>query len=478
MGFFDFLKRTPKAKRLTEGSKEPTQSKAIVTPDSSAFDKSIKVDSTPQKQASIHEMLTLDPNTPTQVFISPPNNGLSKEISYQFVRNNLAGEKVVLAEISGFDSQHSETLKDLAHSIDKAMDGPGQDAGANIYSLERLKKESKKNLTELAQKNRGMTLKQELFQILDNIRIDPSKLKDLLNKNGCIDYKQLDDALIKSIDLSRYSREEIMSLGEILQERLSELDSIKTPNDAYEKQTSIKGFMKSKEVPTPIDKFISLLGDDLTEDNVPIILKFAKSLERVNNEDGLLYSSYLKLEEKRILSQIQEELVNYHSTLVDDDNTSLECQKQCEYLESLKVAQTSSGDQFGIINYMTKTIQGSGLEEYISDGVKSDIRLKTFLQKTPIPHQEDALNYVGSRICSLGQVFDIPEQERRSKFPTLRQFIENTECKTPDNEETKKFLLVMASTEKTYIERNYGRILESYRSLDKNQQIDSTMISK
>lgn len=475
MGFFDFFKRVSKTKRLPEATGEQTQS-SIVTPNSSAFDQAIKVDTTPKKLPTLHEQLTLDPNTQTQVFISPDST--SKIITYQFARDNLAGDKVILAELSGFDGQHSETLKDLAHSIDIAIDKPSTIAGTNIYSLERLKKESKQYLMELAQKNRGLSLKDDIFQILDNIRIDPTKLKEILNKHGSLDYKQLDRALVKSIDLSRYSREEIQSLGEILQERLSELDSIKTPNDAYDNQTSIKSFMKSKEEPTPIDKFISLLGDDLTEENVPIILKFAKSLENLNNEDGLLYSSYLKLEEKRILSQIQEEIIGYYSTLENDDSTSLECQEQCEHLESLKIANATSGDPFGIIDYMTKTMQGSGLEEYISDGVKSDIRLKSFLQKTPIPHQKEALTYVGARISSLGQVSNIPEEERKSKFPTLRQFIETTDCKSPDNDESKKFLLVMASTEKTYIEKSYGKILESYMSLDRNQSINPTILSK
>jgi len=94
--------------------------------------------------------------------------------------------------------------------------------------------------------------------------------------------------------------------------------------------------MRSKEPVSEQAKLIALLPkeEDLSENNpeqgnnfkkVDTILDCAKALELVQNEDGLLYSSYLKLEENRIIAQIQKDISTYARSITAD------------YLEQMKL---------------------------------------------------------------------------------------------------------------------------------------------
>lgn len=255
---------------------------------------------------------------------------------------------------------------------------------------------------------------------------------------------------------------------------MAELDGITDVSIANNKKNSIAAFMKSREESSPIDKMLSVLGDNTDYSELPVILKYAKALETQPNEDGLLYSAYLKLEETRVIQQIQQEISEHQKSFDISDVNYAAAQEQINYLESLKTkpypnatSQTSL-DKFGVIDFMIKTIQGISLEDYISSGIKNDVSLRTYLKSCPIEHQSEAISYVGSRMTCLGQVSNIPDDDRKSRYPTLRRFIETTDCKIPEDTASKEFLLVMAQTEKDYILKNYAPILEAYKKINKN----------
>lgn len=300
-------------------------------------------------------------------------------------------------------------------------------------------------------------------------------MKDSLVSNDGINYRQLDSAIPKTIDISACTDIEIRFLGGILESRIAALDGIQGSQDVSDKKDSIAEFMKSRETPAPIDKVLSLLGDEIQEDEIPVVIKYARALEEQPNEDGLLYSAYLKLEETRVINQIQQDIAKHQETFDVSDPNYASAQAQIDYLESIKTKpyprsseRHNSLDTFGVIDFMIRTIQGINLEDYISNNLKKDFALRTYLKQNNIEHNEDALNYVGARITSLGQVSNIPEENRKSKFPTLRRFIETTECKIPEDQDSKDFLLVMAQTEKDYILRNYTPILEEYKKITQN----------
>lgn len=465
MGFFDFFRRK-KTPALPEGTKD---SATLSTPKSTEFDKAIRVNLNNLQPTFESNNLFLDPNSQTQVFSS----NRSGSVAYTFSRNNISGLRIDLAEFNGTDfQQHGrEYLRNLVNLIDHTLETVFD---ADTNTLSRAKLSAKAKLEALQHNHPGLVLNDKIFEIIDNIKCDILRLSSSLIENECIDYKKLDSAIPKTIDIAGCSEVEIRFLGDVLNNRLKALDEIQSPEDAYERKYSISGFLKSREAPHPVDKVLALLGNDVKESEFPIILKCAQALEEQPNEDGLLYSAYLKLEEKRILNQIQQEIAEYQNSFDTSDVNYATAQEQINYLESLKPKpypnsnEHSSLDRFGVIDFMIKTIQGVSLESYISYGMKYDTALKSYLQQIPIEHSQEALTYVGSRMTSFGQVSDIPDENRKSVYPTLRNFIETTDCKTQENQDSKEFLLIMAQTEKSYILRHYAPILEQYKKITKN----------
>lgn len=464
MGFFDFLKRK-KVPALPEGTNERTEE--TVARSSTLAD--LKVDTSSFQPVIAENNLFLDPTATTQIFSSRKDGVLT----YTFCRNNVSGARIELAEFTGdeLSRQGIGDFKNLVNVIDAALNMPFD---VKPETLSRAKLSAKARLESLAKNHPGLVLNPNIFSAVDNIKCDLLKIKDTLVTDNGINYKQLDSAIPKTIDISSCSEVELRFLGGILESRLSTLDGIEDIEQAATKKDSITEFMKSREEPAPIDKVLSLLGDDVSHIELPVILKYAKALEAQPNEDGLLYSAYLKLEETRIINQIQQEISEHQKTLEETEPSYADAQKQIDYLESIKTkpypndTPKTSLDKFGVIDFMIKTIQGISLEEYISSGMRSDMALRTYLKECPIEHKDEAIQYMGARLTSLGQVSNIPDKDRKSMYPTLRKFIETTDCKVPDDKSCKEFLFVMAQTEKEYIKKNYTPVLEAYKKITHN----------
>lgn len=466
MGFFDFFRRK-RVPALPEGTKERIEKETTSQRVSTLAD--LKVDTSKLQPIVINDKLSLDPSAPTQIFTSTRDGVLT----YSFCRNSVSGERIELATFKGDDLKQKgiDYFRNLVQAMDGAINVPFD---AELHDLNSAKLSTKARLEALTKNHPGLVLNPSVFTVVDNIKYDLMKLKDTLVTENGIDYKKLDSAIPKTIDISGCSEIELRFLGGILQSRLAALDEIKDVDSAYEKRESIAEFMKSREDSEPIAKVLSLLGDDIKESELPIILKYALALESKPNEDGLLYSAYLKLEETRVISQIQQEIVANQKAFEMGDVDYASTQEQINYLESLKTkpypnetSQTSI-DQFGVIDFMIRTIQGIHLEDYISTGMKYDVALRSYLKQHPIEHQDEALQYTGARLSSLGQVCHIPDKDRKSIYPTLRKFIETTDCKVPESEPSKEFLLVMAQTERDYILKNYAPILEAYKKITQN----------
>lgn len=467
MGFFDFFKRK-RVPALPEGTKERTE-ETIQRPSALA---DLKVDTSELQPIIATDNLFLDPKAPTQIFTSTRDGVLT----YSFCRNNVSGERIELATFKGDDLKQKgiDYFRNLVQAMDAAINAPFD---AEPEHLNGSKISTKARLEALAKNHPGLILNPSIFTVVDHIKSDILKLKDTLVTDHGINYRQLYSAIPKTIDISGCSEVELRFLGGILQSRLSALDGIETVDEAFEKKESISEFMKSMEESKPIDKLLSLIGDDLQDSELSVIIKYARALEAQPNEDGLLYSAYLKLEETRIIEQIQQEIEEYQKSFDVSDVDYASAQEQINYLESLKTKPYPNGtnqtsiDKFGVIDFMIKTIQGIHLEDYISTGMKYDMALRSYLKQCPIEHKDEAIKYTGSRLSSLGQVTNIPEKDRKSIYPTLRTFIETTDCKIPEDSASKEFLLVMAQTEKDYILRNYAPILEAYKKITQSQNI-------
>ena len=465
MGFFDFFKRK-KTPALPEGTNE-------VDKDNKSYAKSrlesIKVDVSTLPPLKNKNNLSLDSNSQTQLFSSIKDGNLT----YTFCRNDMSGARIEIAQFSGdaIKQKGKDYFRNLAQAIDAAINIPFE-VGPDALSSAKLSTTEK--LETLTKNHPGLVLTPNIFAFVDHIKYDLTRLKDTSVTENGIDYKKLDSAVPKTIDVNACSEAELSSLNSILENRLSELDGISTIDEAFSKKDSITEFMKSREGTSPLEKVLSLLGDDMQESELSVIIKYARALESQPNEDGLLYSAYLKLEETRIISQIQQEIEEYQKAFHAGDIDYASAQEQINYLESLKVEPYSnetsqtSFDKLGVIDFIIKTIQGINLEDYISTGMKYDASLRAYLKQCPIAHKAEALQYTGARLSCLGQVSNIPDKNRKSIYPTLRKFIETTDCKVPEAEASKEFLLVMAQTEKDHILENYAPILEACKNRSQN----------
>lgn len=302
-------------------------------------------------------------------------------------------------------------------------------------------------------------------------------VNDMNLANKEIDYQKLINSLPKSVDVSKLSHEQIMQYGKMLSQRLNVLDSIGTPEDAYSQKDSLERFMKSQEKETARGAIVTANLENIENGeqalDVQTIVALAKKMETISNEDGLLYATYLKLEENRIIRRLQKDIVTYRTELQNIPENVTACQMSddlAQYLDSI-ITNASDGEREDIITYMIDTLQGRGIENYAKNCLQHDTRLKVFLKHTPIKNQELALEYASTRIACFGQVVGIasPEQDME-KIKNLRSFIETTDYKDEDNTETKKFLYTIAQIERDYIRSNYSPILHEFKKFIDNER--------
>lgn len=342
--------------------------------------------------------------------------------------------------------------------------------------IEDLQKSSEKGYSTKKQAE----IKQMMMQLSEKYKINFTGRMVSMVENASIgrgvNYQGFEKALPKTIDISQLTPAQIVEYGKMLTQRLETLDSIKTPEGAYKARVSLESFMKQQEVLTAQSAIVAANLENLENGeqtlDMPTIIACAKKMEAVSSEDGLLYSSYLKLEENRIIRKLQKEISRYQQGLEDTpENASTKqlADSLVDYLDSTKVS-TGDNIQDNIPAYMIDTILGKGIENYAKNMVKNDIKLKLFLKNNPIEHQEEALDYVTAKMACLGQVVATPESEEyEEKIRRLRDFIEVTDYKDEDNSESKEFLYTIVQIERDYIKKNYSPILREFQKIVENR---------
>ena len=505
MGFFDnFRKNKPtNTTKTQEFSTSTEKNQGHHSPfEASAQKVIIPLETTPRPSAEEDWIFTKD--TKTQIFSQKTIDGI---IEYRLTRQAKSGKTVELGRI--LEKSDSDTLKKIVNEIDSVLDNPREMGGVNPHTLKELVQASKGKIKDMSKKH-NILFTPNVHQILDHITV---RSQLALQPDVAINYKDFEKQLPKSINISELSFEEIMAYGEALTSRITTLNSIKTPEDAYAHKYSLESFMRSKETVSIQGQLLALLPNDeeLSESNPnqvqnlnkrDIIINCAKSLETIPNEDGLLYSAYLKLEEDRILSQIQRDIHTFEQTIstnVQDklpelmktslsaDEIELELKewqikqlalrkKAQEMHEKIEESKTKPEEQSSektnpyetftaVSRYMIDHILENSIDNYTKNGLKNDLALKSFLTFNPeVPNSQQAIEYLHSKMSSYGQVTAIPKQT------SLRTFIETTEYKTPEVTEAQNFLFVIANIEKDYIQKEYTPILLKYKEMLENQR--------
>lgn len=447
-----------KPKMIESGDKK---AETVIKAEAEQFNQSLNVDpstiihSQPSQEGNLlaNSERRQEPHKPT-VKVFAEKNIHSRRVEYVVT---LETDTDVLVPITIMREKPEEVrLKDFVGEVEAAI-VELQNANNPIEFRQNRARE----ILESINRRYKVDFTEKMYSIIDGVSAG----------NG-VSYQHIEGALPKKIDVGALSRRELIQYGKMLTERLQVLDSIKSPEDAYRARISLESFMKSQERATGEGAIVAANLENLENGenalDIQTVIACAKKLETFCNEDGLLYSTYLKLEENRIIRKLQQDILAYRQEIegmpemASVVETADELQK---YLEDSKI-NTDSEHSDDIVGYMVDTIRGEGIEKYIESFSKHDMKLKTFLQENPVPNKEKALNYVFAKLACFGQVAPTPETPGgEGKLQQLRSFIEGTDYKDDDFTESKKFLHTMVQIERDYIEKNYSPVLKEFQKI-------------
>lgn len=375
------------------------------------------------------------------------------------IKINLNGTLIPIAEVTGNGDRSS--LKEMNRAVTRVMDSI-QIKTKTEDELEFKKKKAKSELEELGRVY-GFTLLPELDNVLN-----------CYLPNQEIDYSKLNKILPKTIDISKMSQNQVLNFGKILDERLKLLETLKTPEDVKGKKKGIISFMKSQETEDPLGAVVAANLESVNSKgketlDLSTLLACAKCLKTLDNEDAIMYSVYLKLEEKRILKKVQEEI---EATRTEDNGERID--SLLSEVEKMKMGitlgQTLEQKDLTIVEYMMAIRYDRDIERYANTIAKKDMDVRRYVLDNKTPNAIAISEYFSSRIASLGQVTQIREQRAIGKVVPLRRIIEETSFKDPDERESDEFLLQVGQLEKDYIRNNYSELLERYYMLTKQAE--------
>lgn len=397
----------------------------------------------------------------SKTVVLPETDEQTGDIIIKLKRQAMSGEMVELGTM--LERVDKDTFKYIVTLLDSELDRPREKGGSNPHTLAQFRNIAKREIETLA-KEKNITLTPDFYKVLENINV---KTQLILNPDLQVDYSAFEKDLPQSINVSSIPFDELMQYGEALATRLEALKSIKSPEQTLSYESSLINFMKSKEKDATPAAILAMLKDEQTESQEGIIrrnaiLECAETAQSVQSEDNLIYSAYLKLEERRILTRIQEDL----GTLSGDIVTSQKAQELISMLESTKIQPHDYSSSTlleeadmnnAVSGFMAEVLLENSVSGYISDGLRKDLLVKAFISQHPeLEHSEQASEFLVKRMRSSGQVADIPGQE------SLRSFIETTDYKTPHDREGQYFLLSVAQMEKQHIETFYSPIIQAY----------------
>ena len=418
MGFFDFFRRKEKIHMLEAHNNRENDT-----------------------EQDIEEMPKI------QIKVFPQKNDSKMEYSIEMFAGQekitKVGNITNLQELDGI-----ATLKNVAKEIEDAI--TPIETARNSYALSRAKEAAKMTLQSINKEEIEFLLNDDVISYIDNY--EP---KELLNYE---DLARLD----RKIDITGLSNQEIVKIGKQLEDRLNVLNKIKTPEDAYNDKENLIYYMQAREQSSAnpiIEANMQSIEEGKTLDKDTVI-RISKNMEQLNNEDGSLYSAYLKIEEKRVWKKIERIL---KKDLVHSNNSqSYEgLWKDIRALNNYQIKDIEGGFSAEILEYMIDELKQKDIENYTNLAKDADMRLAQRLTSDfgNTPEKIQILQFLHARIGSLGQL----SKGTSGKHKVLRDYVANTDFKDEDITESKQFLLLVCNVEKQYIEKEYSQIIDLYK---------------
>lgn len=415
------------------------------------------------EQQDIEE--TIEPKEIKVAYFSRVEDGVHKHD----VRIVCDGEVIPVGSFSNkkgdnnLELQEEKSIREIVDEIQKIIIPLNE--SESTYGLERLKSETKNILQNISQKNPNFVLDEEIIDFIEEF--EPEQV---------LDYEQIDN-LPKKIDVDQLSQSQKRQISIKMKKRMKELENIHTLDEAWEDREKIISFMKSIEN-IPVNTLMAAKKgnyqqkEEINDETVKLI---NEEIENIKNEDGQLYSVYLKIEEKRVWKKIRTEIIKY---AYDSQNNKMEKEDFRELirviteLNKYELKDIQKGFSSQILGYIIDEKEENTNEEkieierpeeekldvetYIEKVRKNDVSLvKMITLKFPnMEEKDEILSFFYNRIASLGQLSN-------KKDNSLRNFVETTTLKDEDATETKQFLLLASQIEKTYITNQCKDLLET-----------------
>lgn len=356
------------------------------------------------------------------------------------------------------EHQTEKSIREIVSEIQKTINPLNE--SESTYGLEKLKEETKRVLQKISQKNPNFVLDEEIIDFIEEFK--PEQV---------IDYEQL-DKLPKKIDVDQLTHSQKKQISIKMHKRMKELEQICTPENAWEDREKIISFIKSIEnitVNTLMDAKTETSKQEhgLNEEDTELI---NEKIESIKNEDGELYSVYLKIEEKRVWKKIRSEIIKNANDSEMNREEFKELIRAIGELNKYELKDIQRGFSSQILAYIidekdekkdeekvnveSSKVERLDIETYIEKIRKNDLLLTRMItSKFPNMENKDIiLSFFHNRIANLGQLSNKKEN-------SLRKFIETTDFKDEDNTETKHFLLLASQIEKAYIKNQCKDLL-------------------
>ena len=376
-------------------------------------------------------------------------------IQYSIVLNSqedsvLVG-KIYSSSNDDITKRQNVQLKNIANKIKDAIEPIATISAKTQYAITKAKSEAKEKIQGMADKE-GITLTKDVIQYINQCNNPSNRIEE------------------------RHAR-----MSDEEWKRLQELESIKTPDDAYAHRDSLIAYMKKTEK-VPFNPIVEANVKSLQEGkrlDDETVKSIAKNMEKLGNEDGLLYSVYLKIEEKRIWRQLQTRLAQYSNNSDNKEvvNEIYQLSGILEELDKYELPDREKGFSPSVLEYVINEMEEKNIENYIENVKEKDTFLaRSINTKCPlIQDKTEMLQFLYARVASLGQ---LSYKSVSDGNDVLRNFVANTNFKHENNRETKEFLLTVANIEKASIQDKYVVSLDEYSKTKRNSLKERINIEK
>ncbi len=297
-----------------------------------------------------------------------------------------------------------------------------------------------------------------------NIPVEGIEIERKVKIEKLLNYEDLEKRMPQAtVDVNRMPEEDIKEIGQEVTERLEVLNGI-SEADVELYQDSLINFMANKEIDvTNKERILSNYIKNIQKLDKDTILECLKAMENeTGSKENKLYPIYLRIQEKRVISKVQQYLIGLK---FKEKNPDGRIEKYLQVLQEQKIDDLNGKDIETIINETEKREIGER-EEYFNKGRNIDFEMMRYLRQFDGEDEEknQILEFLKSRASSLRQF-------GKNDGIKLREFLENTDYKDEERTEQNWYLYQVAKVEKDYLYSKFGSVLEKYNELGKDTEL-------